>query len=191
MSLNPPAASLIPRWSGMSLSARIMWGLALGLFTGLFLGEPAGLLQPIADIYIRLMQMTVLPYLVTSLVIAFGQLSSQEAKRLALRGGGLLLLIWLFTGAVIVVMPLAFPDLESASFFSRALVEPRQPFSFTDIYFTANPFESLSRNVVPAVVLFSCITGIGLIGLKDKEQLLAPLRTWNEAIVRITRWVVY
>ncbi len=178
-------------WSRASLSTRIMLGLCLGVFTGLFLGEPAGFLQPVADIYIRLMQMTVLPYLITSLIIAFGQLSSHEAKRLAVRGGALLLLVWLFTCVVIVLMPLAFPELETASFFSHTLVEPRQPFAFTDIYFTANLFDSLSRNVVPAVVLFSCVTGIGLIGLKEKEQLLAPLRTWNAAIVRITRWVVY
>jgi len=65
--------------------------LGLGIFTGLFFGEGARVLQPGADIYIRLMQMTVLPYLITSLVIAFGQLDPGEAKRLALRGGALLL----------------------------------------------------------------------------------------------------
>ncbi len=178
-------------WSRTSLSTRILWGLGLGIVTGLFLGEPAAALQPVADIYIRLMQMMVLPYLITSLIIAFGQLSGAEAKRLALRGGGLLLLIWAITCAVIMLLPLAFPDLEVASFFSHTMVEPRQSFSFTDLYFTSNPFESLSSNVVPAVVLFSSAMGLGLIGLQDKDRLLAPMRIWNAAIVRITRFVVY
>ena len=35
-----------------------------------------------------------------------------------------------------------------------------------------------------------CLIGIGLIGLQDKEGLLAPLRTWNRAIVRITGFVI-
>ena len=178
-------------WSQASLSARIMAGLGLGILTGLFLGEPAAALQPVADIYIRLMQMTVLPYLITSLIIAFGQLSGSEARRLAVHGGALLLLVWGITCAVIALLPIAFPDMVTASFFSHTLVEQRQPFSFTDIYFTSNPFESLSRNVVPAVVLFSSAMGLGLIGLEDRERLLAPMRTWNAAIVRVTRFVVY
>jgi len=178
------------RWSGLSLSVRILIGLGLGIFTGLLFGEGAAILQPAADIYIRLMQMTVLPYLVTSLVIAFGQLEANEAKRLAMRGGLLLLLVWALTSLVLVLMPLAFPAYDSASFFSNSLVEPRQAFSLTEIYFTSNPFASLSQNVVPAVVLFSCLIGVGLIGLEDRERLLAPLRTWNRAIVRITGFVI-
>ncbi len=43
---------------------------------------------------------------------------------------------------------------------------------------------------MPAVVLFSCLIGIGLIGLADRESLLGPLRTWNKAIVRITGFVI-
>ena len=177
-------------WSNLSLSARILVGLGLGIFTGLFFGEPAGVLQPAADIYIRLMQMTVLPYLVTSLVIAFGQLEAAEAKRLAVRGGLLLLLVWVLTSAVLVVFPLTFPEYVSASFFSNALVEPSEPFSLTELYFTSNPFASLSQNVVPAVVLFSCLIGIGMIGLKDKEKLLAPMRVWNKALIRLTGFVI-
>jgi Na+/H+-dicarboxylate symporter/ABC-type amino acid transport substrate-binding protein len=177
-------------WSGWSLSARILVGLGCGLFAGLFFGEPAAILQPVADVYIRLMQMTVLPYLITSLVIAFGQLSLAEARRLALRGGGLLLVVWLISSVIVMAFPLSFPDFVSASFFSQSMIEPQPPLSFTDIYFTSNPFDSLSRNVVPAVVLFSCMVGIGLIGLKEKEQLLAPMRVWNAAIVRITYFVI-
>ncbi|HEY5775454.1 MAG TPA: cation:dicarboxylase symporter family transporter [Xanthomonadales bacterium] len=180
----------ISGWMRLSLSARILIGLGLGIFAGLFFGEASAILQPLADIYIRLMQMTVLPYLITSLVIAFGQLEAQEAKRLALRGGLLLLMIWVVTSMVLVVLPMTFPDYNSASFFSHSLVEPQQSFSMTELYFTSNPFASLSQNVVPAVVLFSCLIGIGLIGLDDKERLLAPLRTWNKAIVRITGFVI-
>jgi Na+/H+-dicarboxylate symporter len=167
-----------------------MIGLAVGIFAGIFFGEPAAVMQPVADAYIRLMQMTVLPYLISSLVIAIGQLGSEEAKRLATKGAILLLIVWALTALVIVIFPMTFPEYTSASFYSNALVEPRQPFSFTDIYFTANLFDSLSRNIVPAVVLFSCLVGIGLIGLDGKERLLAPLRVGNEAIVRMTKFII-
>jgi Na+/H+-dicarboxylate symporter len=78
---------VIANSSRLSLSSRILVGLGLGVFVGLFFGETAAALQPIADIYIRLMQMTVLPYLVMALVIGFGQLERETARRLALRGG--------------------------------------------------------------------------------------------------------
>ncbi len=176
--------------SRVSLSTRILLGLALGIFVGLFFGEPAAVLQPLADIYIRLMQMTVLPYLVLALVIGFGQLEAGEARRLALRAGAILLATWVLAAVVIAAMPATFPEIQSASFFSNSLVEPPQPFSIPDLYFTANPFESLANAVVPAVVLFSSMMGIGLIGLKDRERLLDTLRILNTAVVGITRFVV-
>ena len=174
----------------LSLSVRIITGLVLGIFTGLFFGEPAAVLQTIADIYIRLMQMTVLPYLVMSLIIGFGQLEADAAKRLAVRGSLLLLIIWVLSFAVIAAMPTAFPVMQSASFFSNSLVDPKQPFSITDLYFTANPFQSLSNAVIPAVVLFSSLIGIGLIGLEDRERVLGTLRVLNASIIRITRFII-
>jgi len=181
---------ILSRWSRLSLSARIVLGLALGLFTGLFFGESAAALQPLADIYIRLMQVPVLPYLITSLMIAIGQLDVADARRLALRGGGILLVVWVAACLVIAVLPLTFPPYETASFYSDSLIQPAQSLSLTDLYFPHNLFDSLARNVIPAVVLFSCLMGIGLIGLKDKETLLAPLRVLNAAIVRITNFVI-
>lgn len=178
------------RWTRLSLSTRILICLGIGIFAGLFVGEPIAVLQPIADIYIRLMQMTVLPYLITALIIAFGQLSKRQAKRLALRGTLLLVVVWICASLVVITMALAFPEFESASFFSVSLTEPHQPFSLTDIYFTSNLFESLSQNIVPAVVLFSCLMGISLIGLAGKERMLEPLKIWNKAIVRITGFVI-
>ena len=182
--------NLLTTFSRLSLSARILVGLGLGIFTGLFFGESAEVLQPAADIYIRLMQMMVLPYLVLTLIIGFGQLDVAEARRLALRGGVMLLIVWLLTCAVIAAMPLTFPGYQSASFFSSALVEPGRSFSVTDIYFTANPFQSLSNAVVPAVVLFSSLIGIGLIGLKDKEHALKTLRVLHSSIIRITMFII-
>ena len=174
----------------LSLSAWILIGLGLGTVTGVFFGESTAALQPAADIYIRLMQMTVLPYLVLALVIGFGQLEAAQAKLLARRAGALLVLTWALTFGVVAAMPAAFPGIQSASFFSNALVEPGQPFSIPDIYFTANPFNSLANAAVPAVVLFSSMVGIALIGMDQRDRVLVPLRVVNAAVVRITKWVI-
>ncbi|MGZ9032382.1 MAG: cation:dicarboxylate symporter family transporter, partial [Burkholderiaceae bacterium] len=173
-------------WNRLGLSARILIGLAVGVFVGLFFGERAAVVQPIADIYIRLMQMTVLPYLVLALIIGLGQLSVPQAKRLAVRMGVLLLVFCGLALAVVAVMPLAFPRFVDAMFFTHALTEPRQAFAFADLFFTSNPFHALANAVVPAVVLFSAALGVALMGVEDKESALRLLRTLDMAIVRVT-----
>ena len=177
-------------WGGLSLSSRIVVALSLGVFIGLFFGEGAGVLQPVADIYIRLMQMTVLPYLVVTLILGLGQLSAAQAKRLAARMAVLLAIFCALALTVIAVMPLAFPSLRDATFYTSALTEPRQSFAFADLFFTPNPFHALANTIIPAVVLFSCAIGIALIGSRDKSQALALLRTFDEAIGRVTHFVV-
>ncbi len=177
-------------WRRLGLSLQILVGLGLGVLLGLFIGEPAAQLQTLADIDIRLMQMTVLPYLITALVLAFGQLEPRQARRLAVLGGLMLLLVWALMALLISLLPLAFPDYVSAAFYSSSLVEPPREFSLAELYFTANPFESLSRNVVPAVVLFSSLFGIAVMRLRNKARLLEPLQVWNEAMVLITRMVI-
>jgi Na+/H+-dicarboxylate symporter len=184
---NTPAPRPGPR---LTLSTQIVIGLALGIAVGLFFGEPAAVLQPLADIYIRLIQMTVLPYLVVTLVVGLGELEPAQARRLGVYGLGAMLVVAAMAMAVIGAMPLAFPPQENAFFFSHALVEPRRALGLIDVYVPSNPFNALANSVIPAVVLFSSAVGLALIGLDNKQDLLGGLRTLEKAIVRITNFVI-
>ena len=82
-------------------SLRILAGLLAGVAVGLFFGEGAAVLQPVADLYIRGMQMTVLPYLVLTLVGGMGQLEPATARRLGLRAAALLGLLIVLACAVL------------------------------------------------------------------------------------------
>ena len=64
------------------------------------------------------------------------------------------------------------------------------PFDFVDLYIPANPFYSLANNIVPAVVLFSIILGVAVIGLERKPVLLDLLRVVGDALSRATRFIV-
>jgi len=96
--------------------------------------------------------MAVLPYIVITLISGLGKLKYQEAVRLSLRVGSLLLLIWVLTLAVVYVLPLSFPNWASASFFSTTLLEQPQDFNFLE-FIPSNPFYSMANNIVPAAVL--------------------------------------
>ena len=87
-------------------------------------------------------------------------------------------------------MPLAFPSTITASFFSTTLVSHPEPIDVVALYIPSNPFHSLANNIVPAVVLFSVILGVAVIGLERKQVLLDVLGVAGEAVARVTRFVV-
>lgn len=173
-----------------SLSAKVAIGLVAGVALGLFVGEHAAVLQVVADAYVKLLQMMVLPYVTVSIIGGLGTLSAAQAKNLGKRVGVALVLLWTLALAVVLLFPLMFPSSENASFFSTTLLDEREPFDFVNLYVPANPFNALANNIVPAVVLFSVIVGIGLIAVPDKARLLEVLDVARAAVSRAMHFVI-
>lgn len=174
----------------MTFTRKILVGLGLGLATGLLLGERAAPLRVVADAFVRLLQMTVLPFVTVSLIAGIGSLDASTARRLFLRVGALTLVLWALALGAVFIMPLAFPSLQSASFFSTTLLEEHAPIDFLALYIPSNPFHSLANTVVPAVVLFSAILGIALMGVQGKEPVIEWLRVVERALSRANHLVV-
>ena len=174
----------------LSLSAKIFLGLALGIAFGIFFGESISFLGIIGEAFIQLLQMSVLPFVTFSLVTGLGRLTYHEALSLAKKCGALLLLLWAIALSMVSLIPLAFPDWESASFFSSTLVNAGKEVDFLKLYIPANPFHSLSNAIIPAVVLFSIIAGVALIGVERKQVLLDPLSALLEVLTRVTGFVI-
>ncbi len=174
----------------ISFSIKVVIGLVAGVLLGLFFGERVSWLSVAGDVFIGLLQMTVLPYIVISLIVNIGRLSLDTGKRLvryALIFLGMLLgigMIYLF------VLPFSFPVWDSGSFYSSDFVRESPPFDFVKLYIPANPFESLSNNVVPAAVLFSIFIGLGVMKLSNKEVLLKPLDILNSALNQVNKMIV-
>jgi Na+/H+-dicarboxylate symporter/ABC-type amino acid transport substrate-binding protein len=172
------------------MAAKVFIGLAAGIAVGLFVGERAAKLQIWADAYVQLLQMTVLPYVAMSLVGGLGSLSREEARRLGTRVGLLLLGFWAIALVAVFVFPLMFPPMQTASFFSTTLLEETPPLDLIGLYIPANPFYALANNVVPAVVLFSALVGIALIGVPNRKVALDVIAVINTAIERVARFIV-
>ena len=178
--------NLIRQLPRPSLSTRIIIGFILGLLCGLVFGEMCHGLHIVGVIFIKLLQMTVLPYVVVSLIHGIASLSSSEARMMATRGGLLLLSFWAIgVGIIIFLMPLAFPHLETASFYSTSQVIETKPIDLLDTYIPSNPFRAMSQNMVPAVVFFSVCLGIAIIGIKNKERFLDDLSVLSKALTRV------
>jgi len=173
----------------MTFSNRILVGLASGVAVGLFFGESAGVLKWAADGFVKLLQVTVLPYVLVSIVGSLGRLRYEDARALGIKTGAVLLGLWAVALVFTFLMPFAFPNVQSATFFSTSLIEERAPFNFVDLYIPSNPFYSLANNIVPAVVLFSALLGVALIGVERKDVVLDVLSVFGEALLRATRFV--
>ncbi|MQY57611.1 cation:dicarboxylase symporter family transporter, partial [bacterium] len=174
----------------LSLSASILLGLILGILCGLFFGEYCRGLAIIGHAFIKLLQMSILPYIIVSLIVGIGSLSFKESKLFALKGGLWILVFWAIGLAIILTLPLTFPAIKSASFFSQSLVQTQEKIDYLNLFIPSNPIRSMADNIIPAVVVFSIAVGVALIGLKDKQSLIQPLSILSKALTNIARFMV-
>ncbi len=174
----------------MSSSNKILIGLCAGAFVGIFLGEHAGVFKFAADGFVKLLQMSVLPYITLSIVTSLGSLNFAQLKIIGLRGGAVLVGLWCLALVFTFLIAFTFPVLETASFFSSTLIEERPPFNFVDLFIPSNPFHALSNNIVPAVVLFFIFFGVALIGVERKQVALDVFNVAKDALAKVTKAVV-
>jgi len=92
-----------------------------------------------------------------SMILGIGGLTAEQAKLMVKKAGILMLLFWGISFVMVLLLPLSFPQWESAAFFSSSIVESPKEVDFLNLYIPSNPFYSLANNVVPAVVLFSIL----------------------------------
>ena len=173
------------------LSRAVLTGLVLGVIAGIVFGEYCAPLKVVGDVFIGLLQMTVLPYIILSLVVNIGGLKVEGARKLALWGTGSMLLLWGTTILVVLVMPLGLPAWDSGAFFSSSLVEKPGTIDFIELYLPVNPFASMAQNIVPATVVFSILVGGALIGAGGTRTLIDPLKVTLDALSRIATWVTH
>ena len=171
----------------LGLAELTLIGLAAGIFCGLFFGEEASRLNIIGDIYIRLLQMTVLPYIFFSLIANIGKLTVERAKLLAKRAGTILLFLWVIGIVMIITMPLALPPQVSASFFSSSILEKPQELDLVSLFIPSNIFNALGENIVPSIVFFSIFSGIAFIGIQKKASVLEPFEVLAENMAKVTK----
>jgi Na+/H+-dicarboxylate symporter len=168
----------------------MMIAVSLGVACGLFFGEYCEILDGVGDAYVGLLQMTVLPYIVFSLIANIGRLSLEESKRLTITGLLILLVLWAIGLAAVWLLPLALPAWESGSFFSTSLLEPVQDPDLLSLFIPSNPFRSLSSNFAPAVVVFCMFFGFALIHIKNKETMMGLLDTINATLTRVNNYII-
>jgi Na+/H+-dicarboxylate symporter len=175
---------------GRPLGTRILIGLVLGIGTGIFFGELCRPLRVVGDVFVGLLQMTVLPFIIVTLIANIGRLSLEKGKTLFGRAAIVWLGLLLVGATILVFMSLAFPERRAPAFFSAGLFEaPPEP-DLLELFVPINIFQSLVNNAVPGVVLFCTLVGVALIGIPEKQQVIRGLQAAGDAIARVNDFVI-
>lgn len=174
----------------MSMSTMVLLSFAIGIIFGLFFGELMSPIAFIGDAFIKLLQMTIIPYIMVSLISSLGNLSYDQAKSMGLKVGKLMLIIWVIGLVTMYLIKFIFPDWQSASFFSLTALSDPAAINLLDLYIPSNPFFSLSNSYIPAIVVFCVATGIALISIKNKNTLIKPMELLGEAFNKVTQYIV-
>lgn len=185
----------------ISLATQIFIGLALGIVVGaIFYGSPtaASYLQPIGDIFLRLIKMIVVPIVIASIVVAVAGVG--DIKQLGKIGGKTLLYFEIITTIAIIV------GLTSANIFHPGSGVNMSELKQTDIHsyvetaeaqesktivdtlvgiVPTNPIAAIANGDMLAIIFFSLVLGLGISAIGEKGK---PVLTLFQGIADAMFW---
>lgn len=164
--------------------------LAAGALLGWLLPLQTHWLEPVATLFLQASQIVVMPFLILELIVGFGRLRPGSLRQLAGRGGLVLLGLWLTASLLVIALPLFLPPLVTSEFYHAGLFDVHEPADLLRTYLPDSIFTALAADNFPAVVLFSCVLGILLQGIEDREHLLRPLAVMRSLFQRLNKLVV-
>ncbi|NQZ21814.1 MAG: cation:dicarboxylase symporter family transporter [Colwellia sp.] len=172
------------------LSVQIISAMFVGLLLGYILATPYSVINNIANAFVTLLQMTVLPYITLSLIVGLGGLSPDKAKKVSRQSLAIIFIMILVVLFFIFSTPLAFPDWQHAEFYSVNTIKVAEEFNLVSLFISANPFSAFANTLIPAVVFFSICLGLGLMQIKSKRQTLLVLSNLQQAVANINNFIM-
>ncbi|NOU50007.1 cation:dicarboxylase symporter family transporter [Pseudoalteromonas sp. JBTF-M23] len=168
----------------------MLWALILGIATGLIFGERVAFLQPIGAGFVKLMQITIFPYIVVSLIVGLGKFNPEQVRSILLKAATVMVCLWAVGLFAIWCFTFTLPHHDAGTFFSPTLVTSNSEIDFAKQYIPANPFASLAEGNVPAIVIFCIALGMALIANKRKNAVLEFLDVIGQGLTVISKKVI-
>ncbi len=181
----------------VKVHTQILIAIVLGTVVGLALGEKAGHLKVVGDMFIQLLKMIIIPLILASMVA--GIISLGDVRRLGRIGlktfvyymattllavGVGLLLVNLMRPGVGVDMGVEAAD-------DTAGREIPSIISIIEDIIPENLFAAMAENKVLSVIFFSLLLGIAISSIGEKAKPLTALfESFNTVMMKITDWIM-
>ncbi|MGC5326064.1 dicarboxylate/amino acid:cation symporter [Brevibacillus sp. SYSU BS000544] len=181
----------------ISLSNQMIIASVAGIAAGLIFGETMGNIKFLGDIFLRLMQMSVVFLVMGAIIEAVGGLDPKDLGKLGGKTLSLFVIFTLFASFVglilaVIIQPGVGVVGVSAAEFTGKLPEGK-PLDLIVNFFTKNVFDSMARGDMLQVIIFSGFFGLSLSLLKKNESGLAIfnlVKNLNVVIMQIISTVM-
>lgn len=169
------------RYFRFPLIWKILIGFVLGAVAGLVVGPPVAVLQPFGTLFLRLLQMLVVPLILFTLVVGAASIRPAQLGKVGVK----ILVYYLLTSAMAVtlgvLLALAVQPGLGLSMPEQG-AEPRTPPPLSQVLLNivpTNPFAALTQGDVLAIIFFALIVGISLGVLQHSgDRRKAELSQW-------------
>lgn len=183
-------------WSGLALHKKIFVMLLLGIVVGWVAGPKAEILQPLGDVFIRLLRMLIVPLVFFTLSSGVTKMGSPSNLR---RVGGFVVTYYLLSSLLAAAVGCAVAlvirpgigaegilgtvgEIKAASYSAVASILNWIP---------TNPVEAMANANMLQIIFFSLIVGIALLLLDKKtENFRRFLQEGAEVMIQITDFVM-
>ncbi|WP_454851767.1 dicarboxylate/amino acid:cation symporter [Promicromonospora soli] len=170
-----------------------------GIAFGLAAGEWASNLKFVGDLFVRLIQMSIVPLVMASVIVATGSMSGKGAGRLAVRTFG-----WMISLSVVAAL-LAWGLSElirpgAGMVFAGELdpaLAPPEPTSWQDTvlgFVSTNIFEAMSTATMVPIIVFSLLFGAALnayVATTGNRLVLGFFDQVQQIVLTMIRFVMY
>lgn len=180
----------------MKLWVKILIGLVLGMVTGVILGPSAIYLKPIGTIFLNLINMIVVPLVLSSMTV--GITSIHDPKKLG-RVGLKTILLYLTTTAIAIAIGLLFADIFqpgtglSLTSTTASAVQEKAP-TLSEILLSiipSNPLVSMVEGNFLQIIIFAVFLGISINMAGEKGRpLLQAIESLADVMYRLTAIVM-
>ncbi len=174
-----PSKGLWARWQGMTLWAKVLIGLVLGVIVGATFGDAILWMTPIGDMFLRAFRMLIVPLIFFSLASGVGSMTDMGEMG---RVGAKTFAIYIVTTAIAVTIGLVFGFVfEPGSGISLGEVEavamrdaPTIGGFFVNLIPT-NPIQAFAEGNVLQIITFALLIGVAVNLAGDKGRNVAQL----------------
>ncbi|MFA3115486.1 MULTISPECIES: dicarboxylate/amino acid:cation symporter [Acinetobacter calcoaceticus/baumannii complex] len=172
-------------WKNQKLYIKILIGVILGIIVGILFGERILFLSPIGDIFLRLLQVIVVPVVFFSLISGMTQLENiEKLKSIGLKT----VFFYAITGLIATVIGVC-----SALYFAPGkhgneelhnnlnnLASAHKEFSFNFVdniieWVPRNAIESMASGNMLQIIIFTVLVGIALLSLGERGKKMVDL----------------
>lgn len=179
-----------------SLGTKILIGMLLGAITGIILGDSATMFEPIGTLFIRLMQIVVLPLILATITCAMFQAGDMKSfGRIGIKT--LLYFVGCTAAAVctgLVIAQIIQPGESFTLQIDTSNFTPPTPASPTDMLLglvSPNVFQSLANGKILEVIVFSLLLGAAIQMTGEKSEPVKQFfNSFSDVMITFIKMVV-